>query len=277
MCAASSLDSPKCFTPCVHTSSWRSVWGPPCFSAYAYLVTLKTVSRLSVSLRVAGVESPLFICPPVCLRHRRRAAPILTSSLQPRISLLQDGGWRERQRDGRRTRHVTAELTGVFHRVWNPPYVAGGKVRGSWETDGVFGPRGEWVRHTWSVGMGKKTQWSLAYKWRESLPDWERGTGSERRTDVRGCVGLPTCWHRQQWEASLKSKGQKAHTQKLFDTDAYCLNMGQLSNSKANCKQLLEVLQKSPSSLLWKSDFDAYPREFFRSNKGGMWKDFGVC
>lgn len=72
-------------TVCTHPMC-RSVWGLLRFSAYAYLVTLKMVSRLCVSLCEAGVESFLFICPPVCLQYIRSTASVLTSSLRP-ISL----------------------------------------------------------------------------------------------------------------------------------------------------------------------------------------------
>lgn len=97
-------------TVCTHPMC-RSVWGPLCFSAYAYLVTVKMVSRLCVSLCEAGVESFLFICSPVCLQYIRSTASVLTSSLRP-VSLSCSRGRRGSQSEPR-PRYATAELTGI--------------------------------------------------------------------------------------------------------------------------------------------------------------------
>lgn len=184
----------KSFTPCdsVHTSLCmrRSVWGPLCFSAYAYLVTPKMVSRLCVSLCEAGVESSLFICPPVCLQYIRRGASILTSSLRSRISLLQHGGQRGSQNE-QRPRYETAELTGISPAAGcNIPFVRGpvrwGSSCGSLSKGRRFWAL-RWIGQTHVIG-GYGVENSLnpwLYK-QESLLEWER----DRQREKNRCPGL---------------------------------------------------------------------------------------
>lgn len=104
----------KSFT---HMSQSTCVWGPLCFTAYAYLVTLKMLSRLCVSLCEAGSwELPLYL--PSCLfTVHKKCCVSLDLILLVHISLLQHRGQRESQNE-ERPRCASAELMGISLGVW---------------------------------------------------------------------------------------------------------------------------------------------------------------
>lgn len=142
----SSLQKSFSYTVCdrVHTS--HLVWGPLCFSTYSCLVTLKMVSGLCVSLCEAGVQSILFICPPVCLQKHCICLDIIPSGY---ISVPPHGGQRGSQ--GEKTPpYVTADLLKIQPVARrNIPFV--------WQVkESMFGSLIEWVRPPGLVGTREK-------------------------------------------------------------------------------------------------------------------------
>lgn len=116
-----------------HPRIWvrECVWGPLCFSAYAYLVTLKMVSRLCVRLR----ELPLYS--PCCLFTAHKKLHLSWPHPSGPVSLACS---MEDSEDHRASRSLSIRLLSSWEFHWKPA---------------VKSPPFEWRAVRWGLERGK--------------------------------------------------------------------------------------------------------------------------